>query len=60
MTAMLMVMSGMGPRMISWNSGWVWFGWEFISIVVLVELTQWTLWYVQRRAFEEMRSKSES
>jgi hypothetical protein len=25
---MLTVMSGMNPRTISWNPGWVWFGWE--------------------------------
>jgi hypothetical protein len=28
MIAMLMVMSGMDPHMISWNLGMVWFGWE--------------------------------
>jgi hypothetical protein len=26
-TAVLMVMSGMDPHMISWNLRWVWFGW---------------------------------
>jgi hypothetical protein len=25
--AVLMVMSGMDPHMISWNLRWVWFGW---------------------------------
>jgi hypothetical protein len=29
MTVMLTVMSGMDPHTISWNLGWVWFGWEF-------------------------------
>jgi hypothetical protein len=28
MIAMLMVMSGMDPHMISWNLAMVWFGWE--------------------------------
>jgi hypothetical protein len=26
-TAVLMVMSGIDPHMISWNLGWVWFVW---------------------------------
>jgi hypothetical protein len=28
MTAMLTVMSSIDPHTISWNPGWVWFGWE--------------------------------
>jgi hypothetical protein len=27
-------MKGMDPHMISWNLGWVWFGWELVSCVV--------------------------
>jgi hypothetical protein len=34
MTAVLTVMSGMDPHMISWNLGWIWLGWEFISLVI--------------------------
>jgi hypothetical protein len=33
-TTMLTVMSGMDPRTISWDPGWVWFGWE--SLVGLI------------------------
>jgi hypothetical protein len=36
-TAVLMVMSGMDPHMISWNLRWVWFGW-------LVEVDFIRLW----------------
>jgi hypothetical protein len=31
MTAVLTVMSGVYPHMISWNLGWVWFGW-FVEV----------------------------
>jgi hypothetical protein len=35
MTAMLTVMSGMDPHIISWNLRWVWFGWEsLVSLIV--------------------------
>jgi hypothetical protein len=30
-TAILTVMSGMDPHMISWNVRWVWFGW-FVEV----------------------------
>jgi hypothetical protein len=37
-TAVLTVMSGMDPHMISWNLRWVWFGWvvevDFIRVCV--------------------------
>jgi hypothetical protein len=35
-TAVLMVMSGMDPHMISWNLKWVWFGW-----LVEVDFIRW-------------------
>jgi hypothetical protein len=45
-TAVLMVMSGMDPHMISWNLRWVWFGWfgwvvevDFIRLWVCHGLT---------------------
>jgi hypothetical protein len=28
MAVVLIVMSGMDPHTISWNPGWVWFGWK--------------------------------
>jgi hypothetical protein len=38
-TAVLMVMSGMDPHMISWNLRWVWFG-----LVGFVEVGFFRLW----------------
>jgi hypothetical protein len=39
MTAMLMIMSGMDPHTISWNLGWVWFGWESAQSYCLGQTT---------------------